>query len=213
MLDEVSGERSRRIVFRLSRVSANDDRFLADLNLDAEAHDELFDLLSERIPQDPIGELIDGPFRPGARLRNRTRFSDGSFPVFYSALAAETAEAEVAYWFRKEYAGKPQSDRTAYYQGFRCTFEGLEKDLRSKARDWPDLVHDSDYSFCNRLGAEARERAIDGLVVPSARHEKANMPIFARRAVSGPELEGIVAMTYSPDTGEVSIKHLSQEQQ
>ena len=213
MLDEVSGERSRRVVFRLSRASADDDHFLADLNLDAEARDQLLSFLSGRIPQDPIGELIDGPFRPRAKLRNRTRFSDGSFPVFYSALAAETAEAEVAHWFRKEYAGKPQGDRKVYYQGFRCTFQGLEKDLRPKARDWPDLVHDSDYSFCNQLGAEARDRGIDGLVVPSARHEGANMPIFARRAVTGPELEGIVAMTYSPDTGEVSIDHLSQEPQ
>ena len=213
MLDEIWDERNRRIVFRLSRASADDDQFLADLELDAEAREELLNFLSGRIPQDPVGELIDGPFRPRARLRNRTRFSDGSFPVFYSALAAETAEAEVAYWFRKEYAGKPQSSRTAYYQGFRCTFEGLEKDLRSKARDWPNLVHDSDYSFCNRLGAEARGRGIDGLVVPFARHEGANMPIFARQAVSGPELEGIVAMTYSPDTGEVSINHLSQQLQ
>ena len=97
MLDEISSERNRRVVFRLSRVSANDDQFLADLNLDAEAREELSNFLAGRIPQDPIRELIDGPFRPRAKLRNRTRFSDGSFPVFYSALAAETAEAEMAY--------------------------------------------------------------------------------------------------------------------
>ena len=211
MLDEISSERNRRVVFRLSRVSANDDQFLADLNLDAEAREELSNFLAGRIPQDPIRELIDGPFRPRAKLRNRTRFSDGSFPVFYSALAAETAEAEMAYWFRKDYAGKPRSNRTAYYQGFRCTFEGLEKDLRSKARDWPDLVHDSDYSFCNRLGAEVRERDIDGLVVPSARHEGTNMPIFTQQAVSGPELEEVVTITYNPDTGEMSIDRPSQE--
>ncbi len=153
--------------------------------------------------------LLDKPFRRKAKFK--TRFSDGSFPVFYGALAAGTAEAEVAYHFGNGYAGKPQGKRTAYYRGFRCTFAGLEKDLRSKARDWPDLVHDSDYSFCNRLGAEARERGIDGLVVPSARHDGANMPIFARRALSDPELGAIVAMTYSPDTGEVSILHLPEE--
>ena len=164
--------------------------------------------LSGRIPRDPIEELLDGPFRARAKLRSKTRFSDGSFPVFYSALAAETAEAETAYWFRKNYAGKPRSDRRAYYQGFHCTFEGLEKDLRSRVSDWPDLVHDSDYSFCNRLGVEARDGGIDGLVVPSARHEGANMPIFVRQAISGPELEAIVAMTFSPDTGEVSVEYL-----
>ena len=211
MLDDIPGARNRRIVFRLSRVSAHDDRFLADLNLDDRAREEVLDLLSGRIPGNPIDELLDGPFRPRPKLRRRTRFSYGSFPVFYSALAAETANAEMAYWFRKDYAGDPPGNRTAYYQGFRCTFEGLEKDLRPKAPDWLDLVHDSDYSFCNRLGAEATEQGVDGLVVPSARHEGSNMPVFARQALSGPELEGIVAITYNPDSGEASIDRLSQE--
>ena len=211
MLDEIPSERSQRVVFRLSRVSANDNQFLTSLNLDPEARDELLNILSGSVSWDSNRELLDGPFRPRAKLRNRTRFSDGSFPVFYSALASETAETEMAYRFRNAYAGKPQSKRTAYYQGFRCTFEGLERDLRSKAPDWPELVHDSDYSFCNRLGAEARDRAIDGLVVPSARHEGANMPIFTRQAVSDPELEGMVAITFSPDTGEVSVDPLSQD--
>lgn len=211
MLDEIPSERGQRIVFRLSREPAGDDQFLASLDLDPEASDELLNTLSDGTPRDPILELLDGPFRPRTKLRNATRFSDGSFPVFYSALALETAETEVAYWFRRSYAGKPQSKRTAYYQGFRCAFEGLEKDLRSKVLDWPDLMHDSNYSLCNRLGAEARDRTIDGLVVPSVRHEGANMPIFTRQAVSDPKLEGMVAITLSPETGEVSVDSLSQD--
>ena len=211
MLDGIPSERNSRIVFRLSRVSANDDQFLAELNVDAVAREELVNLLSGRIPQDPIEELLDGPFRLRAKFRTKTRFSDGTFPVFCSALAVETAKAEMAYWFRKDYVRKPRRNRTAYFQSFRCRFEGLEKDLRSKARDWPNLVHESDYSFCNQLGVEAREGGVDGLVVPSARHEGANMPIFVPHAISGPELEGIVEMTYSPDTGEVSIDWLPPE--
>ena len=211
MLDEIPSERNSRIVFRLSRVSAYDEQFLAQLNLDALAREELMGLLSGRIPQDPIEELLDGPFLLRAKFRTKTRFSDGTFPVFYSALAIETAKAEMAYWFGKDYAGTPRRDRTAYFQCFRCRFEGLEKDLRYKASDWPDLVHESDYSFCNQLGVEAREGGLDGLVVPSARHEGANMPIFVRHAISGPELEGIVEMTYRPDTDEVSIDCLPSE--
>ena len=211
MLDGIPSERNSRIVFRLSRVSANDDQFLAELNVDAVAREELVNLLSGRIPQDPIEELLDGPFRLRAKFRTKTRFSDATFPVFYSAPAVETAKAEMAYWFRKDYVGKPRRNRTPYFQSFRCRFEGLEKDLRSKARDWPNLVHESDYSFCNQLGVEAREGGVDGLVVPSARHEGANMPIFVRHAISGPESEGIVEMTYSPDTGEVSIDWLPPE--
>lgn len=209
MLDEIRSERNQRVVFRLSRVSARDDKFLSELDLDEEGLEELSTLLNGRIPSNPIEELIEGPFRPRKKLRNKTRFSDGSFPVFYSALATETAEAEVAYWFQKEYAGRPRDKRTAYYQGFHCTFEGLEKDLRHKTADWPKLVHDSDYSFCNLLGEEARQQKIDGLIVPSVRHEGSNVPIFAQQAVSDPELDGIVAITYNPHKDETSLDHLS----
>ena len=113
-------------------------------------------------------------------------------------------------WFRKNYVGYVRKIRTAYFQGFSCTFEGLEKDLRSKVRDWPDLIHDSDYSFCNQLGVEAQEVGVDGLVVPSVRHEGANMPIFVRQTITGPGLEGIVQMTYKPDGGNVASDCLPQ---
>ena len=89
-------------------------------------------------------------------------------------------------------------------------FDGVEKDLRPKVREWPDLVHDRDYSFCNQLGAEARALGIDGLVVPSARHEGANMPIFARRALSDPQLADIVAVTYRIDRNDVVVARLPQ---
>jgi len=211
MLDEIPHRKSRRVVFRLSRISANDDEFLAELGLDPEARKELLNLLSGRIPQDPIADLLDAPFRPRTKLRRKTRFSDGTFPVFYSALAMETAQAEMAYWFGQSYAGKPKRNRTAYYQSFRCAFEGSEKDLRSKVADWPGLIHGSDYSLCNRLGAEARDEGIDGLVVPSARHQGVNMPVFFRKAVSGPELEEVVTISYNPDTGQASVNRMPQE--
>ena len=31
---------------------------------------------------------------------------------------------------------------------------------------WPQLTHDSDYRFCNALGAEAVESDLDGLLAP-----------------------------------------------
>lgn len=117
----------------------------------------------------------------------------------------------MAHWCREKYKGSPQESRSACYQGFRYTFEGLEKDLRSKVHDWPNLVHESDYSFCNQLGVEAREGGLDGLVVPSVRHGGANMPIFVRQAIADAELEGIIRMTYNPDGGDVAIDCLPQE--
>ena len=79
------------------------------------------------------------------------------------SLDSATAEAEIRYWL-PHYSGRPRRARTLYYQGFSCIFDGTEKDLRPKIVDWPDLVHNNDHSFCNRLGAEAKRLEIDGLV-------------------------------------------------
>jgi len=176
---------------------------MVELQLDRQGSDELQKLLSDAGKGSDLDELIDAPFRPRRRLRNPTRFSDGSFPVFYSSLDTATAEAEMRHWLPC-YGGRPETPRTMYYQRFSCTFDGVEKDLRPKVEEWPDLVHDIDYSFCNQIGAEARRLEVDGLVTRSARHEGTNVPIFVRRAVSGPELGGVVAMTYDPATGNVT---------
>ena len=209
MLDAVSSQQAQRVVYRLS-VRANDQQFLDELNLDGSARVELLDMLAGGVSETPTDELIDRPFRQRAKLRKRTRFSDGSFPVFHSALSVETAEAEVAHWFQKDYAGEPKSNRTAYYQSFHCTFEGMEKDLRTKATEWPDLVHDSDYSFCNQLGVQARHLGLDGLVVPSARHQGANVPVFVRRAIRGPELDHVVAITFNPHLNNTTVNRLQE---
>ena len=76
---------------------------------------------------------------------------------------------------------------------------------RPKIDEWPDLIHDSDYTFCNQLGAEAKSLQIDGLATWSARHEGTNVPIFERRAIGNPNLEGVIALTYHPDRGEVVV--------
>lgn len=145
---------------------------------------------------------VDSIFR---RKRRRSRYSDGSFPVFYSSLEWKTAEAEIRHWAPSR-SGSPDDRRTFYYQRLECTFMGQEKDLRSKVAEWPDLVHPSDYTFCNRLGAEARQSGIDGLVVPSARHDGANVPVFRREAIRDPELGHLVAVAYDPDSGEVTLQ-------
>lgn len=168
----------------------------------------MLELLGSREISDTPEELYDGPFRPKRRLHKegyRTRFSDGSFPVFYSALEPETAAAEIKYWFVK-FAGTPTRPRTAYYSRFSCDFDGSTKDLRPKHEDWPDLTHDNDYRFCNSLGAEAMDAELDGLVTPSARRsDGTNLPVFRRRAIDNPVVHALVAVTLDPSTGEVVL--------
>lgn len=154
-------------------------------------------------------ELLDTPFRQ-KRKRQPTRFSGGSFPVFYSSLDSETAEAEIRHWAPR-FMGRPERPRTAYYCRFRCTFKGVEKDLRPQIGTWPNLTHDSDYTFCNQLGAEAVELGLDGLTTWSARRAQGvNVPVFSRRSLSNPKTVRLVTVTYNPATGSVSVQPASQ---
>ena len=205
LLDEIPTERNLRQIYRLVNL-IRDDEFLAELGLDALGEQELRELLvAAGGYETSLEELCDAPFRPKRRLSRATRYSDGSYPVFYSALDPETAEAEVAHGFSKDFGGSPQGQRSAYYQRFTCLFEGEEKDLRDKQSEWSELVHDSDYTFCNRIGAEAVRLGLDGLVVPSARRENgSNQPVFRRRAISDPKSQGLVKITFDPQTGETT---------
>ena len=182
-----------------------DSDFLAELGFDEQGTDELRALLEQRGQSSNLEDLCDAPFRRKLKLRRKTRFSDGSFPVFYSSLDATTAEAEVRHWL-PTIIGQPQHPRTAHYRRFSCAFGGIEKDLRPKIQEWPHLVHDSDYTFCNELGAEAKRLKIDALVTPSARHEGNNLPVFTRESISDPNVEAFVALTYLPHSGEVAVE-------
>ena len=191
-------------MYRLARDRPTEE-ILAEHQLDPLAGDDIAADLVEFGYVVNERELLDTPFRP-KRNRKPTRFSDGSFPVFYSSLSSETAEAEVRHW-APTVMGRPRQPRTTYYWLFRCTFEGVEKDLRPQIQTWSDLVHGGDYTLCNQLGAEAVELGLDGLVTWSARRRQGmNLPVFSRRSLRGPETEGLMALTYDPATGSVWLR-------
>lgn len=211
LLDQIPAVRNQRKVYRMASLP-RDDELLADLGLDEVGEQELSELLVAAGYETSLEELCDAPFRPKRRLVMKTRYSDGSYPVFYSAIDPDTATAEVAHWFRKSFGGSPPVQRSAYYQRFTCLFEGIEKDLRSKQGEWPELVHDSDYTFCNRIGAEAVQLELDGLVVPSARRENgSNLPVFRRAAIREPASQDLVKITIDPRTDEIMAESASSE--
>ncbi len=194
-------------MFRLSTIDLDED-FMAELQLDPQGVDELRKFLVEGRHTDSLQELLDGPFQQKRRFKRQTRFSDGSFPVFYSSFDAPTVEAEVKHWL-PSYIGQPRNPRTVYYRRFSCTFDGVEKDVRSKIKDWPQLMEGSDYTFCNRLGAEARTLKVDALVTFSVRRkEGVNLPIFSRETIDNPRSEAFLSMTYNPTTGKVFVRHV-----
>lgn len=207
MLAALPAETGSHRVFRLAN-SQSAVEPLRQQGLDAEEINGMTTLLQSFGIRESLDALCDAPFRPKQHLRKRaspTRFSDGTFPVFYCSLEAATAEAEIRHWLPRV-IGRPNTRRTIRYHRFACDFNGTVKDLRPKQDDWPKLTHDSNYGFCNGLGKEAVAEELDGLLAPSARRAGGtNLPVFRRRAIGNPGDLSAVAATYDPATGAITL--------
>ena len=189
MLESILAAPYSTEVFRFTSYQS-DEEFMRESGWSEKSREEMVALLRSCDSSDSLEELCEEPFRPrrliGRKLR-RTRFSDGSFPVFYCAVDAETAEAEARHGFCKLAGGR--GGRRAWYRCFACDFDGTVKDLRQKLAEWCELTHDTDYGFCNALGAEAKREGLDGLLVPSARRSGGtNVPVLKRSAISRPRI-------------------------
>ena len=123
MLKSISTASFQLRVFRLAKQHSL-SAFLEDQGFDDQSAREIRELVGFGAMVETMEELCDAPFRlkPGLRKLGRpSRFSDGSFPVFYSSLESETAEAEIRHLFPN--FGSPARPRTAYYSRFACDFE------------------------------------------------------------------------------------------
>ena len=169
MLNSIRTEFQNITMYRFASYRG-DTEFMEEQAYDQQSIAELIDILQSRGALDSLEELCAAPFRPKRRLWKDgfpvSRFSDGSFAVFYCSTERETAQAEVRHHYCSKYSGKPGGERPAWYQGFTCDFDGSVKDLGNKQVAWPDLTHDSDYRFCNKLGAEARKHHSTGCSHP-----------------------------------------------
>jgi hypothetical protein len=157
-------------------------------------------------------ELLEGPFTRIPALADRfgspSRFSNGDWPVFYTALSRETAEKETSHHYGRKAAGDAEARRAVYYSIVSCAFAGDVTDLRPKLVDWPDLVSD-DYAFCLGLGKEANESKLDGFLAPSARHPQGTtLPVFMPGAVSNPKIEATAKLSFPTDQAVVEIEEL-----
>lgn len=201
MLGDLPTEPRCDTTHRYTRSPTDDSDFLAREGFDIESAREILEILVGQREQTSLIQLLDGPFK-----RKRSgRYSDGSFPVFYSALEPETAQREAFYWYGELAIGDGTKPRTWYYDHLQCRFAGLIKDLRGKKDEWPLMIssdRETAYPFCNRLGVEAVAEDLHGLYAPSARRDGGTcMPVFRRSALSDPMIVELSAFSYHPGAG------------
>ena len=101
MIEIIPSEPLQVHVYRMA-VAKRISRFLEEQGLDSRSVEETKDFLRAYGMKDSAEEVCDAPFKPKSRLHNvysKSRFSDGSFPVFYSSQQIQTADAEIQHWF------------------------------------------------------------------------------------------------------------------
>jgi hypothetical protein len=191
MLGDYVLVRSPDAVYRLANADKRVEA-LAALGHEPSDIEETLAFLNEASSLDPAS-LIDGVFNlwQGRQTWPEGRFSDGSYPVFYTALEWETAEAEIAHYIPRRF-GENLSG-SVFYDRLECRLDAMSYDLRPARDHFPFLIEEP-WPPCQALAREARSREAGALLTQSARRlEGSNVPVFDRRTLSAPKLVGGVA--------------------
>ena len=141
-------------------------------------------------------QVVDGSFDEKSNSATPFpvgRFSDGSLPVYYSALEEATCQQELAFHLAWESSGKPgdTSGHLRSYSLISCYYSGNSSDLRGREQVYPELISQTEegYPFCQSLGFESVRLKIDAFLAPSARfHSGTCIPVFNRSALSNPAI-------------------------
>ena len=119
-----------------------------------------------------------------------SRFSDGTYGVWYGSDSVETTVYESAYhWYRGllSDAGFERMKVVAERKVYAVTCNAALLDFRKSAVDHPDLLHPSDYAFCQSVGSRIHREGHPGLLTQSVRRPLGeNVVIFNAAILSHP---------------------------
>ena len=126
--------------------------------------------------------------------KQHSRFSDGTYGVWYGSDSVETTIYESAYhWYSGliSDAGYEReavvSERKIYSVACAATL----LDFRKAARKYPELVHPSDYTTTHLVGARIHREGHPGLVMQSVRRlDGENVAVFNPAVLSKPRVIG-----------------------
>lgn len=157
---------------------------------------------------DPIRAAIDWPFEHPCR----TRYSDGSFGIWYGARTLETSIRETAHHFRRntlasEIAARSRVPIHQERRVHRVRCNAMLVDLRAVCAHEPRLLDPDDYSYCQTLGTRLRDAALPGLQSLSARDAGGEIAgVFLRQALSEPRDVCYLTYILQPGDGRVDVE-------
>jgi RES domain-containing protein len=98
-----------------------------------------------------------------------SRFSDGSYGVFYCARDRQTAIAETRYHQSRFMAATQEPPMRLSMRLYTVAAHGRVVDLRAASRAEPRIVDPDNYSYAQGIGRTLRQQNAHGILYPSVR--------------------------------------------
>lgn len=137
-----------------------------------------------------------------------SRFSDGSFGVWYGAESVETTVHESAYHWCHGLLGDAGFDRevvVAERKVYMVDCNAALLDFRGAVGQNPGLLHPSDYALCRSVGARIHREGHPGLVTPSVRRPAGeNVAIFNPAVLSNARF--LCQLTYHLNGEQITVE-------
>ncbi len=99
-----------------------------------------------------------------------SRFSDGTYGVFYCARERDTAIHETRYHSGLFMQATQEPPMRLQMRLYAVKVSGEVVDLRAAAQAEPCIVDPGDYGYAQGLGRKLREQNVQGILYPSGRH-------------------------------------------
>ena len=128
----------------------------------------------------------------------RSRFSDGSFPVWYGSMELTSTFYETVFHWKRFMADSSGLLRAAggepvYHARtvFNVSCQSTLVDFREKVSEFPFLVSKDNYSKTQDLGLQLFHEGLPGLISQSARYEAGtNIIVFKKKSLKDPAHQG-----------------------
>lgn len=119
-----------------------------------------------------------------------SRFSDGSYGVYYAARELDTAIAEVAYHRARFLARTREAPGEVDMRSYLAKIDARLVDVRRWSKRRPDLMNPDRYGEAQRFGAARRAEGAAGIVFDSVRRAGGQcVALFSPKAVA-PVIQG-----------------------
>lgn len=99
-----------------------------------------------------------------------SRFSDGSYGVFYCARKRDTAIAETRHHAALFMQATREPPMRLQMRLYTVQAKGKVVDLRAASQAEPRIVDPDDYAYAQRIGRKLRADGAHGILYPSVRH-------------------------------------------